>query len=171
MSILSNLTTTPLLWACGGLLAAGLTAYTVQTIRLGSAQTDAAEARATLATERASNATDLLVFAATARETERQLRDQFGATSQEYTEALQNAQVTTDRTVADLRAGNVRLQARWRACTAAARVPGTTEPALGADAGADDRADSAARIIGAADRCDAQVRGLQRLLIAERTHD
>ncbi|WP_447897996.1 endopeptidase [Stenotrophomonas sepilia] len=69
--------------------------------------------------------------------------------------------------VADgLRAGNLRLQQRWAGCEA--RVSDLAASAVQPDGAADDRADSAGRIVRAAAACDAQVRGLQALVRADR---
>lgn len=69
--------------------------------------------------------------------------------------------------VADgLRAGNLRLQQRWAGCEA--RVPDLAASPGQPDGAADDRADSAGRIVRAAAACDAQVRGLQALVRADR---
>jgi hypothetical protein len=69
--------------------------------------------------------------------------------------------------VADgLRAGNLRLQQRWAGCEA--RVSDLADSPGQPDGAADDRADSAGRIVRAAAACDAQVRGLQALVRADR---
>lgn len=69
--------------------------------------------------------------------------------------------------VADgLRAGNLRLQQRWAGCEA--RVSDLAASPSQPDGAADDRADSAGRIVRAAAACDAQVRGLQALVRADR---
>ncbi len=69
--------------------------------------------------------------------------------------------------VADgLRAGNIRLQQRWAGCEA--RVSDLAASAGQPDGAADDRAESAGRILLAAAQCDAQVRGLQALVRADR---
>lgn len=69
--------------------------------------------------------------------------------------------------VADgLRAGNLRLQQRWAGCEA--RVSDLATAPGQPDGAADDRADSAGRIVRAATTCDAQVRGLQALVRADR---
>lgn len=69
--------------------------------------------------------------------------------------------------VADgLRAGNLRLQQRWAGCEA--RVSDLAASPGQPDGAADDRADSAGRIVRAAAACDAQVRGLQALVRADR---
>lgn len=69
--------------------------------------------------------------------------------------------------VADgLRAGNLRLQQRWAGCEA--RVSDLAASTGQPHGAADDRADSAGRIVRAAAACDAQVRGLQALIRSDR---
>lgn len=69
--------------------------------------------------------------------------------------------------VADgLRAGNLRMQQRWAGCEA--RVSDLAAASGQPDGAANDRADSAGRIVRAAAACDAQVRGLQALVRAVR---
>ena len=99
------------------------------------------------------------------------LAESQNAVSAAYEKGKSDAQATAQRTVADLRAGNLVLRERWSACEAAANVPRPASDPGQPDAGADDRAASAGRIVQAAAQCDAQVRGLQRLLILERQQD
>lgn len=69
--------------------------------------------------------------------------------------------------VADgLRSRALRLQDRWAGCEA--RVSGLAAASGQPDGAADDRADSAGRIVRAAAVCDAQVRGLQALVRSDR---
>jgi hypothetical protein len=68
--------------------------------------------------------------------------------------------------VARLRGDAQQLRRRWLGC--ANSLPGAPPAAREPDATAIERADSAARIVLAADQCDAQVRALQDLLRAER---
>ena len=67
----------------------------------------------------------------------------------------------SDRLAADLRAGNRRLHDRWQAAVHTAALSQAVASASQPDGRADDRYESAGRIIGAADQCDAQVRALQ----------
>lgn len=70
--------------------------------------------------------------------------------------------------VAGLRAGNVKLHQRWQAALATGELSRTAASAAESDAAAADREGSAARIIAAADQCDAQIRGLQEVVKADR---
>jgi len=90
----------------------------------------------------------------------------FDAISGQYEQDKEHAQADADRTIADLRAGNLRLRAAWR-------CPATRVPEAGAstgkpDASAADRDESAARVVRAAAEADAQIRALQAILTAER---
>lgn len=78
-----------------------------------------------------------------------------------------HAQQNADQLAADLRSQRVRLRNVWT-CPDVASVPAPSHTAAEPDAAANDRTDSAARIVGAADRCDAQVKGLQNFIRAER---
>ena len=87
--------------------------------------------------------------------------------SEAYEKGKKDAEATATAVIADLRAGNLRLQQRWTGCekqrlSDAAALTGEL------DAAARDREESAGRIVRAAAQCDAQVRGLQELLILER---
>lgn len=84
----------------------------------------------------------------------------------EYEQAKIDAERDQAALVDSLRAGNVRFRRLWQGCEASAAtgVPETPGPAGQPDGGADDRAESAGRIVRAAAECDAQVRGLQDLI-------
>jgi Bacteriophage lysis protein. len=100
-------------------------------------------------------------------EYERAQAVQFDETAKKFEQDKANAKATSDRVVADLRSGNLRLQQRWATQVLASQAATAAGPG-GADAGADDRAESAGRIVRAAAECDAQVRGLQDILTKER---
>lgn len=109
-----------------------------------------------------------------AAEAEKKHKDAIRALEERLTEATSNAaqafemgkrdaEANAASTVADLRAGNLRLQQRWAGCEAerlSEATPAPSEP----DAAARDREESAGRIVRAAAECDAQVRGLQSLV-------
>lgn len=90
------------------------------------------------------------------------------AVSAAYEKGKSDAEATAKRTVADLRAGNLVLRDRWASCQANADLPRAAAAPGEPDAGTADRAESAGRIVQAAAKCDAQVRGLQELLLLER---
>lgn len=99
-------------------------------------------------------------------DTERQYAQRLQAIATRY-EGDKNAierQAASD--LADLRSGNLRLREQWRGCEARqAEVGGAASQS---DGGADLRAESASRIIRAAAECDAQVTGLQRVILSDR---
>ena len=70
--------------------------------------------------------------------------------------------------LAELRAGNLRLHDRWAACAATSQLSAASAAAGKPDDGAASREDSAVRIVRAAEQCDAQVRGLQAVVMADR---
>lgn len=120
----------------------------------------AANARADAAEDRAKAAEDQAKRYQTRAESQ-------AAIATQYQEALLDANRKHDRTVADLRAGSLKLRDLWRGCkvpAAGQAAPGGSEP----DGEADDRAESAARIVRAAATCDAQVIALQSILTSER---
>jgi len=138
--------------ACG---AAG-----VQTVRLHHAQN--AAKRATESSLAAA------LKASEAARAEEQTRARYIAgVADAYDKGKADAQAQGERVAADLRAGNLQLRQRWQGCEAR-HVPGAPAGAVEPDAGADDRAASAGRIVRAAAECDAQVRGLQALIRADR---
>lgn len=79
----------------------------------------------------------------------------------QYEKEKADAQTASDRVIADLLAGNVRLHQRWQASAATAELSAAAAAASEPDGAADDRIESAGRAIGAAAQCDAQVRALQ----------
>ena len=87
--------------------------------------------------------------------------------AESYERGKQDAQVTADRVAADLRAGNLKLRNAWAGCETQ-RLSDATASAGRIDASADDRAASASRIVRAAADADAQIRGLQALVSADR---
>ena len=103
-----------------------------------------------------------------AREDRDKLADAQNAVSAAYEKGKRDAEQTSKRVVADLRAGNLVLRNRWTACKASDGVPSTAADPSEPDAGTHDREESAGRIVQAADQCDAQVKGLQELLRLER---
>lgn len=94
-------------------------------------------------------------------DTERRTAAAANALAAQYEKDKLNAQATHDAVVADLRAGNQRLHQRWQAAVATGELSAAAAAAGLADGGADDRIQSAGRIVGAAASCDAQVKGLQ----------
>jgi len=101
------------------------------------------------------------------RELETQLATAAEDVSAAYEEGKRDAEATGAAVAADLRAGALRLQRRWAGCETQ-RLSEATAASLELDAAARDREESAGRIVRAAAQCDAQVRGLQQLVLSER---
>lgn len=90
------------------------------------------------------------------------------ALANNYLGLLNDANRKGDKLASDLRTGDVRFRKLWAECQA---VPAPGNPASGiggVDAGTDDRAASAGRIVRAAAACDAQVRSLQAQVACDR---
>ena len=121
---------------------------------------NAAAARDRAVTERDAASAELLQ-ANTVITTERTNAKAANAVAAQHERDKADAQVASDRLVADLRAGNQRLHVRWQAAIATSELSAAAAAAAIADGGAADRYESAGRIIGTADACDAQVKGLQ----------
>ena len=103
-----------------------------------------------------------------AREDRDKLADAQNAVSAAYEKGKRDAEQTSKRVVADLRAGNLILRDRWTSCQTSSGLPRPAADTSESDAGTADRDESAGRIVQAAAQCDAQVKGLQNLLRLER---
>ena len=150
--------------------AAVLLAVLGFTYHLGgaSARTELAEYKADVAKD-ATRAAELATKAErAARAAEQKRATEMARIDREQQERDARDQAANDRLVADLRADRVRLHSRWQAALATSRLSGAVATASGADESQRDRQDSAARIVRAADRCDAQVKGLQAIVAADR---
>jgi len=90
------------------------------------------------------------------------------AIAAQYLEELNNAQSKGDRLAADVLAGDVRFRKLWAQCKAVPTTGHAATSTSAPDGATDDRAASAGRIVRAAAECDAQVRGLQALILADR---
>ena len=102
-----------------------------------------------------------------ARDQEREATKRANAIAAQYEQDKLNAEAAAKRTADDLRAGNLRLRQQWEGCKAGG-VPQANGAAGQPDAAADDRAESAGRIVRAADAADAQIRALQDFIRSER---
>lgn len=102
-----------------------------------------------------------------ARDQEREAAKRANAIAAQYEQDKLNAESAAKRTADDLRAGNLRLRQQWEGCKAGG-VPQANRAAGQLDAAADDRAESAGRIVRAADDADAQIRALQEFIRSER---
>lgn len=124
--------------------------------RGNSSRADAAEQRAEASEARVRALSE-------ARDKEAAAAKRANAVAEQYEKDKQYAEAEASRLAADLRAGRKRLQDRW-ACPASTPAGASGQP----DAAPDDRAESASRIIGAADAADAQIKGLQDFIRSER---
>jgi hypothetical protein len=103
-----------------------------------------------------------------ARETERRHAADLARIAEQHEQDKRDAEAAYERDVAGLRAGNLRLQNRWRGCEATARVSGAAAGSAEPDAAARDREESAARIVRAAREADDWIKRLQDVIRAER---
>lgn len=157
-----------LAWACAVLvviLAVGGIGY-----RLGSShgRIALAEYKADVAAKTAKVADLATKAERIARETENAHAAQLNDVATQYEADKRAIETNADRLVSDLRSDNRRLHKRWQVAQAAASVSGTQPSPGEPDAAERERQDSAARIIAAADQCDAQVAGLQEIIRADR---
>jgi len=102
-----------------------------------------------------------------ARDREREAAKRANAIAAKYEQDKIDAEAAAKRTADDLRAGNLRLRQQWEGCKAGG-VPKANGAAGQPDAAADDRAESAGRIVRAADDADAQIMALQDFIRSER---
>ena len=126
------------------------------------------DARATQAESERDSARQEVVSLKEAIVTERRRTEAMAAIAKDYEEQKDAAAVESERVIADLRAGNLRLRKLWQAQAATADLSEAVARAAELDEGARDREESAAAIVRAADECDAQVRGLQQVIEADR---
>ena len=139
----------------------------VQTWRLDSAQDALADMALQAAKDQAAIAAAQVEASEAARQQEQDNAKAANEVAAAYERGKDDAKAAGDRVAADLRAGVSRLQDRWRGCEAR-RVSGAADAAGEPDASAIDRNESAGRIVGAAEQCDAQVIGLQQFILSER---
>ncbi len=154
----------PVIYALAGALLASLIFGGTQCSQKQAARTDAAKARTELAEQTASIAIEREAFVTQARAVEQRHTAEMSRIAEQEQERLNREKADHDRLVADLRAGTVRLHNRWQAALATSRLSATVGAASQPDAAERERQDSAARIVRAAQRCDAQVKGLQEVV-------
>ncbi len=121
---------------------------------------DAESARAEASEARAKALSEVI-------EAERAAAKRANEIAAQYEQDKINAEADAKRIVADLRTGNMRLRGLWEGCEA--RLPQADGTTGQPDAEADDRAESAGRIVRAADDADAQIRALQDFIRSERS--
>ena len=111
------------------------------------------------------NATAAAQQAARDEETAKANRAQ--AVANAYERGKSDAQAIADRAVSDLRSGSLRLRNQWAGCETS-RLAETAAASRQLDAATADRIASAGRIVRAAADADAQIAGLQALVLADR---
>jgi prophage endopeptidase len=107
-----------------------------------------------------------LVLTTQARDAERKHAADLQAAASQFHEEMNRATTSRDRTIADLRSGALRLQRQWTCPTVAAGEAATGS--AGADEDARLREQGAADLVRLLDEADAQVRGLQSTVTADR---
>lgn len=124
-----------------------------------AARADAAEQRAQASEARVEALSDVLAD-------ERAKAKRANEIAAKYEQDKINAEADAKRTVDDLRAGNLRLRKLWQGCEG--RLPEANGSAGEPDGQADDRAESAGRIVRAAIEADRQIEALQDFIRSER---
>ena len=99
-----------------------------------------------------------------ARQAETNQRAEFEKVTQHYEQDKADAQVDYNRNLADLRSGQLRLRQQW-ACP---RVPSIAASPASTDGDAALRQQDAANLVRLAAEADAQISGLQAVLMGER---
>ncbi|MFV7455417.1 endopeptidase [Stenotrophomonas maltophilia] len=143
------------------LLLAGVAVWQRGTVAQAERARDNAQTAKAVAEQERDNAIAVIAV-------ERQLVKRAEAVATQYEQEKADAEKRASDIGDQLRAGNLRLQQRWAGCEA--RVSELAASTGQPDGAADDRADSAGRIVRAAAACDAQVRGLQALIISDRSN-
>lgn len=141
------------------LLLAGVAVWQRGTVAQAERARDNAQTAKVVAEQERDNAIAVIAV-------ERQRVKRAEAVATQYEQEKADAESKGAAVADGLRAGNLRLQQRWAGCEA--RVSDLAAASGQPDGAADDRADSAGRIVRAAAACDAQVRGLQALVRTDR---
>lgn len=150
------------------LLIAGLG---FQQYRVVSAQKETAEAKtetAKVKTEFAKYKTKIaeerLAFETAARKKEQENTKKLAEITDTFTKELTDVREETEKVVADLRAGNLRLRRHWEAAIATSELSQNAASLARADEDAELRRNSVGRILRAVGQCQAQVIGLQAVV-------
>ena len=124
--------------------------------------------RADRAQEAAERTASQLRDTTAALETERGYTQRLHEIAAKHEKDKADAEAAADRTIAGLRAGTVQLRQHWQGCVATSRLSAAESAAGFADDAARLRAEGAGALVRLADQCDAQVRGLQAVVMADR---
>ncbi|PJL51484.1 hypothetical protein B9Y74_05675 [Stenotrophomonas maltophilia] len=155
MSILSRI----LLGAV--LLLAGIAVWQRGTVAQAERARDYAQTAKKVAEQERDNAIAVIAV-------ERQRVKRAEAVATQYEQEKADAEKRASDIGDQLRAGNLRLQQRWAGCEA--RVSDLAASSGQPDGAADDRAEGASDLVRAAAEADAQVRGLQALILSDRSN-
>lgn len=99
-----------------------------------------------------------------ARELEQAEARRMAEAGEHYERGKRDAEEAGERTVADLRAGNLRLRQHWQGCVATSELSATAADAGRAAADAELRHAGAGDLVRLADQCDAWIGSLQRVV-------
>lgn len=152
------------------MIRAGLAVILALALALGWSlwRAESHKGRADRAQEAAERTAAQLRDATTALETERGYTKRLHEIAAQHEKDKADAEAAADRTIADLRAGTLQLRQHWQGCVATSRLS-ASEPAAGfADDASRLRAEGAGALVRLADQCDAQVKGLQAIVMADR---
>jgi len=141
------------------LLLAGIAVWQRGTVAQAERARDHAQTAKAVAEQERDNAIAVIAV-------ERQRVKRAEAVATQYEQEKADAEKRASDIGDQLRAGNLRLQQRWAGCEA--RVSDLAAASSQPDGAADDRAEGAGDLVRAAAQCDAQVRGLQALVRADR---
>lgn len=147
-------------WANVVLAIAVFVVWSVQEVRVSSAQKAELKAVAALSEANAKISKEREEFERKAREQEKAMNEKLAEAERVYDEQMRNALATKDRVIADLSAGAIRLRNHWRGCIATSELSRSAEAQ--ARASEDDRLrrESAGRIVSIVSECQAQRDGL-----------
>lgn len=141
------------------LLLAGIAVWQRGTVAQAERARDNAQTAKAVAEQERDNAIAVIAV-------ERQRVKRAEAVATQYEQEKADAESKGAAVADGLRAGNLRLQQRWAGCEA--RVSDLAATPSEPDGAADDRAEGARDLVRAAAEADAQIRGLQALVRADR---
>lgn len=154
----------PLIAACIALLLL-MMGWSIDHARLKAARDNARAERDVLI---AQSALQRAEFEAHARQVERQQRAAVEAIRNTYQTEMERADEKHTAVIASLRADAVRLRQHWQGCAATAELSRAAETAARVDEDSRLREHGAADLVRLSAECDAQVRGLQAVIRADR---
>jgi hypothetical protein len=137
--------------------------------RLAVVRADLATEHALRLKEQRDTASALAAAQATARKAEHDQAVRFAQLDAQHQQELADAQRSSDRVIADLQSGALRLRQRLAAAAAAgAGHTGAAAASSGADEGTGLRPEDAGFLVRLADSADADIRALQAVVLDDR---